>query len=104
MKVAHRARPNTKLGLWGESRQTSSVCQVVEDRLLKNNGVTAFAVGLARGIRKLRTSGVVTKRSARGRVLRAMGLCISEIVGTGKHYTSSPAHKLFYIYYKIYIW
>lgn len=70
---------------------------MVEDRLLKNNGINTFAVILARGIRKLRTSGVVAKRSAKARVLRAMGLCISEIIGTGKHCTHPP-HINFSIY------
>lgn len=58
--------------------------QVVQDRLVHAKGTAVFAAGLARAISRLRSLGGRLDSHKKGRVLRAVGLCVSKALQAGK--------------------
>ncbi|CAM9823089.1 unnamed protein product, partial [Ectocarpus fasciculatus] len=78
------------------SSKSSGVLQIVQDRLLAGDAeesAGAFASGLARALGKIRTtsasSGSSLDLSAKKRLLRAAGLCVSKILQTDLPDTAS---------------
>eukprot|EP00904_Undaria_pinnatifida_P002265 jgi/Undpi1/12039/HiC_scaffold_4.g01738.m1 len=66
------------------SKTDVEVREVVEGRLVHAAGTAVFATGLARTICKLRSLGGKVGSHKTGRVLRALGLCVTKALQTGK--------------------